>query len=220
MAMKGSDVEWQEQQQMRNPLLENIVHPQKQQVGNVNGSMQKAINQTFKSTAHLANLLPTGTLLAFQLLSPVFTNQGRCTAASRFMTASFLSLCGVSCFLLSFTDSFKCSDGTVRHGIATPRGFLVLDGDGDAGGLEPEKTAEFRIRWIDFVHAFTSLLVFAAVALLDQNVVGCFYPLPSVETREVLSSLPIGIGVLSSMLFVAFPTKRHGIGFPLTPSRD
>ncbi|KAF3794115.1 hypothetical protein EJ110_NYTH08143 [Nymphaea thermarum] len=218
--MKGSDVESQDQQQMRSPLLEKAEDQQKQQAGSANSSMQKAINQTFKSTAHLANLLPTGTVLAFQLLSPVFTNQGRCTDASRFMAASLLSLCGISCFLLSFTDSFKRPDGTVRHGIATPRGFLVLDGDGDAGGLASEKAAEFRIRWIDFVHAFASLLVFAAVALLDQNVVGCFYPLPSAEMKEVLSSLPMGIGVLCSMLFVAFPTKRHGIGFPLTPSSD
>ena len=29
--------------------------------------IQKAIGQTFQTTAHLANLLPTGTVLAFQL---------------------------------------------------------------------------------------------------------------------------------------------------------
>lgn len=32
--------------------------------------IQTAISQTFQSTAHLANLLPTGTVLAFHLLSP------------------------------------------------------------------------------------------------------------------------------------------------------
>jgi hypothetical protein len=32
----------------------------------------------------------------------------------------------------------------------------------------------------------------------------------------VLTVLPIAIGVVGSMLFVTFPTTRHGIGFPLS----
>lgn len=45
--------------------------------------IQKAINQTFRSTAQLANLLPTGSVLAFQLLAPIFTNQGQCDVVSQ-----------------------------------------------------------------------------------------------------------------------------------------
>jgi hypothetical protein len=68
------------------------------------------------------------------------------------------------------------------------------------------------------MHAVMSILVFAAIALFDQNVVNCFFPEPSKEIQEVLTALPVGIGVFCSMLFVAFPTERHGIGFPLSTS--
>ncbi|KAF9598336.1 hypothetical protein IFM89_026864 [Coptis chinensis] len=88
--------------------------------------LQKAISQAFQSTAHLANLLPTGSVLAFQLLSPIFSNQ---------------------------------------------------------------------------------------VALFDQNVVTCFYPAPSEEMKELLTSLPVGIGVICSMLFIVFPNKAMESAF-------
>ncbi|BAF18236.1 Os05g0562800, partial [Oryza sativa Japonica Group] len=61
------------------------------------------------------------------------------------------------------------------------------------------------------------IIIIIAVALFDQNVVSCFYPVPSEGTRQVLTALPIAIGVVGSMLFVSFPTTRHGIGFPLSP---
>ncbi|OAY26244.1 protein DMP4 [Manihot esculenta] len=175
--------------------------------------IQKAITQTFKSTAHLANLLPTGTVLAFQLLSPIFSNQGNCDSVSRFMTAGLVSLCGLSCFLSSFTDSFRDKNGNVCYGLATFRGLWIIDG---SETISPELAAKYRIQFIDFVHALMSILVFSAIALFDQNVVNCFYPTPSAETQEVLTALPVGIGVICSMLFVVFPTQRHGIGFPLT----
>lgn len=84
------------------------------------------------------------------------------------------------------------------------------------GKLETGETDKYRLRFVDFFHAFMSVLVFAAVALFDQNVVKCFYPTPSDEAKDLLVALPIGIGVVCSLLFVAFPTKRHGIGFPLS----
>lgn len=175
--------------------------------------IQKVISQTFQSTAHLANLLPTGSVLAFQLLSPIFTNQGDCDNVDRYMTAGLIALCGLSCFLLSFTDSFKDQEGNVCYGFATIRGLWVIDG---STTLPPELAAKYPLRFIDFLHAFMSILVFAAVALFDQEVVNCFYPTPSDEAKELLTTLPVGIGVICSMLFVVFPTKRHGIGFPLT----
>lgn len=175
--------------------------------------IQQAISQTFQSTAHLAKLLPTGTVMAFQVLSPVFTNQGDCDPVSRAMTSSLIALCGLSCFLLSFTDSFKDKDGNVSCGFATIRGLWVIDG---SAKLPPQMADRYRIRFMDFVHAFMSVLVFAAVALFDKNTVQCFYPTPSREVREVLTALPVGIGVICSIVFVAFPTTRHGIGFSLT----
>ncbi|XP_008371416.3 protein DMP4-like [Malus domestica] len=177
--------------------------------------IQKAIRQTFQSTAHLANLLPTGTVLAFQLLAPIFTNLGNCDSVSRSMTAGLVALCGASSFLLSFTDSFRDKNGNVCYGFATFKGLWIIDG---SANISPEVAANFRLQFIDFLHAFMSILVFAAVALFDQNVVNCFYPTPSDEAQEVLTALPVGIGVICSMLFVVFPTKRHGIGFPLSAS--
>ncbi|ONK79195.1 uncharacterized protein A4U43_C01F3890 [Asparagus officinalis] len=176
--------------------------------------IQRAISQTFKSTAHLANLLPTGTVLSFQLLSPIFTNQGNCHPVNKTMTSFLVALCGLSCFLLSFTDSFRDDKGEVRYGLATFKGLWVIDG---SAPLPPEKTESYKMKFIDFVHAFMSLMVFVAVALFDQNVVSCFYPVPSEDMEQVLMALPVGIGVLCSMMFVTFPTTRHGIGFPLSP---
>ncbi|KAI9197966.1 hypothetical protein LWI28_007603 [Acer negundo] len=175
--------------------------------------IQKAISQTFQSTAHLANLLPTGTVLAFQLLAPIFTNLGNCNSVRRTMTSGLVVLCGLSCFLLSFTDSFKDKNGNVCYGFATVRGLWIIDG---SATLTPEFAAKYKLRFIDFTHSLMSILVFAAVALYDQNVVNCFYPIPSDEIKEILTSLPVGIGIICSMLFVIFPTRRHGIGFPLT----
>ncbi|KAK7327833.1 hypothetical protein VNO77_21926 [Canavalia gladiata] len=190
------------------PLLRNNEVPEAER-----NLIQKAISQTFQSTAHLANLLPTGTVLAFQLLSPIFTNTGNCDFVSKSMTSALVALCGASCFLLSFTDSFRDNKGNICYGFATLRGLWIIDG---STTLPPQLAAKYSLRFIDFMHAVMSVLVFAAIALFDQNVVNCFFPAPSNETQEILTALPVGIGVLGSMFFVAFPTQRHGIGFPLS----
>ncbi|KAJ6925918.1 protein DMP4-like [Populus alba x Populus x berolinensis] len=191
------------------PLLKGVAMPNEDE----KNLIQKAISQTFKSTAHLANLLPTGTILAFQLLLPIFSNQGNCDSVSRSMTAGLVALCGLSCFLSSFTDSFRDKNGNVCYGFVTFRGLWVIDG---SATIPPEVAASYRLQFIDFMHALMSILVFAAIALFDQNVVGCFYPSPSTKEEEVLTALPVGIGVFTSMLFLVFPTRRHGIGFPLS----
>ncbi|KAK1698817.1 hypothetical protein QYE76_015514 [Lolium multiflorum] len=175
--------------------------------------MQKAISQTYQSTAHLATLLPTGTVMAFQLLSPIVTNSGHCLPSNRAMESALVSLCALSCFVLSFTDSFRDGKGAVRYGFATLRGLWVIDG---GAPLDAQAAAPYRLRFLDLVHAVVSVMVFAAVALFDQSVVSCFYPVPSEDVRQVLTVLPIAIGVVGSMLFVTFPTTRHGIGFPLS----
>ncbi|KAK7412389.1 hypothetical protein VNO78_03845 [Psophocarpus tetragonolobus] len=197
-----------EKEEERVPLLRNSEVPEAER-----NLIQKAISQTFQSTAHLANLLPTGTVLAFQLLSPIFTNIGNCDSVSMVMTATLVSLCGGSCFLLCLTDSFRDSKGNICYGFATLRGLWIIDG---STTLPPQLAAKYRLKFIDFMHAVMSVLVFAAIALFDQNVVNCFFPAPSIQTQEILTALPVGIGVLGSMFFVAFPTQRHGIGFPLS----
>ncbi|XP_030506055.1 protein DMP7 [Cannabis sativa] len=186
---------------------------------------QKAVRKTFKGTAHLANLLPTGSVLAFQILSPAFTHQGQCRSpVSQTITLGLLICCVASCFLLSFTDSFRDHRGKVRYGLATFGGLWIIDGSSSSSSdsdhfaviITPEEASKYRIRAIDFVHALASLLVFAAVAAFDQNVVKCFYPSPSEEAKELLVAVPVAVGVVCSLFFVAFPSRRHGIGFPLS----
>ncbi|WCJ18484.1 hypothetical protein M5689_000831 [Euphorbia peplus] len=179
---------------------------------------QRAISQTLTSTAQLANLLPTGTVLAFQLLTPIFTNNGACDSVTRPLTLLLLGLLTASCFLASFTDSVKSNDhGQVYYGLATFKGMFLFDcPDEEVSGL-PD-LSKYKIKFIDGVHAVLSMLVFVAIALRDKNVLSCLYPMPKHETQEVLDIVPIGIGLLSGFLFVVFPTRRHGIGYPLTPA--
>ncbi|CAK9147346.1 unnamed protein product [Ilex paraguariensis] len=85
-----------------------------------------------------------------------------------------------------------------------------------AAAAELPDLRKYRLAFIDFVHGVLSLMVFVAVALRDKNVVSCFYPRPGHEAQEVLDIVPIGIGLICSLLFVVFPTRRHGIGYPVT----
>ncbi|KAF7822956.1 protein DMP7 [Senna tora] len=172
------------------------------------------MRKTFKGTAHLSNLLPTGSVMAFQILSPILTRQGQCpTHTSRLMTSVLLATCSLTCFVLCFTDSFRDERGKVRYGVASANGLWVMDG---SVRLSSEEASKYKVRFMDFFHGFASILVFAAVAMLDNNVVMCFDPNPSEDDKELLMALPLGIGLLCSLLFVAFPSKRHGIGFPLS----
>ncbi|XAR56302.1 hypothetical protein NMG60_11036737 [Bertholletia excelsa] len=182
---------------------------------------QRALSQTLAGTANLANLLPTGTLLAFQLLTPLFTNNGTCDAATRPMTLALLLLLAASCFLASFTDSLRSRDGQVFYGFVTPKGLWLFDyqaAAAAAGTAGVPDLGKYRLSFMDGVHAVLSVLVFGAVALRDRNVATCFYPAPARETKEVLDIVPIGIGLICSLLFVVFPTRRHGIGCPVTPA--
>ncbi|XP_023518280.1 protein DMP4-like [Cucurbita pepo subsp. pepo] len=210
MEIKAVDEETQIRNEQKRPLLRETTSIPSRGKKTL---IQKAVSQTFQGTAHLANLLPTGTVLAFQLLSPIFTNEGNCDSVSRYLASALVGFCGLSCFLMSFTDSFRDSQGNVCYGFATFRGLWVIDGSVD---LPDVAAAKYRVRFIDFLHAFMSILVFCAVALFDENVVNCFYPSPSNAAKEILTSLPVGIGVVCSMLFVLFPTRRHGIGFPIS----
>lgn len=128
------------------PLLRNMEVPEAER-----NLIQRAISQTFQSTAHLANLLPTGTVLAFQLLSPIFTNLGNCDSVSKSMTAALVALSGASCFLLCFTDSFRDSKGNICYGFATFRGLWVIDG---STTLPPQLAAKYRLSspWPSLFH--------------------------------------------------------------------
>ncbi|CAN0896752.1 Protein DMP6 [Linum grandiflorum] len=176
---------------------------------------KRAIKKTFKATELLTKLLPTGSVLTFQVVSPILTNQGKCmTPTSRSLALSLLTLCGLSCFFQCLTDSFKDAKGKIRYGLATFNGLWVIDGS--KAKLCPEEASQYRLRFVDLFHATMSALVFGAVALFDKNVVSCFFPEPTEDVKELLSTLPFAIGLVGSLLFLAFPTKRHGIGTPVS----
>ncbi|XP_027338059.1 protein DMP3 [Abrus precatorius] len=178
---------------------------------------RSGLSQTLSSTANLANLLPTGTLLAFQILTPVFTNNGVCDSVTRPLSLGLLVLLGLSCFVACMTDTVKASNGEVYHGLATLKGLWLFDSPTEASSLPDLR--KYKLRFIDCVHALLSVLVFSAVALRDRNVLSCFYPTPQHQTQEVLDIVPLGIGLICSLLFLVFPSTRHGIGFPVTPGK-
>lgn len=178
----------------------------------------RAISQTLTTTANLAKLLPTGTVLAFQLLVPTFTNNGACDSASHLMTQLLLLVLASSCFLASFTDSFETPDGKVHYGFATFRGMWLFDSPIIAGDKEstiPDLNS-YRLTFVDLLHAVLSVFVFLTVASRDVNVLKCFYPQPEKETPQILNIASVGVDVICSLLFVVFPTRRHGIGNPVS----
>uniref|UniRef100_A0A0E0JZU4 DUF679 domain-containing protein n=1 Tax=Oryza punctata TaxID=4537 RepID=A0A0E0JZU4_ORYPU len=171
----------------------------------------KALN----STADLAKHLPTGAVLAFEVLSPSFTADGSCTAANRALTACLVGACALCCFLLCFTDSYRDDKGAVRYGFVTPSGRLrLIDGSG-SGSPPPPRDDRYRLGARDVLHGALSFAVFLAVAMVDRNVVACFYPVESPATRQLLAAVPMAAGAAGSFLFAMFPSTRRGIGFPV-----
>ncbi|KAE8688500.1 putative disease resistance protein NBS-LRR family protein [Hibiscus syriacus] len=175
-------------------------------------------------SANLANLLPTGTVFAFQAIIPSFSNSGRCELAHKYMTLGLIIVCSVSCFLSSFTDSFVGNDGKLYYGIATINGLWVFNDDVDDGlDLEnDEKEAEkifnkYKLTAIDFLHACCSLTLFLVIACSSFEVQRCFFPKPGPNGNALMTNLPLGVGILASGLFVLFPTKRRGIGYGDNP---
>ncbi|KAK8613321.1 hypothetical protein V6N13_101086 [Hibiscus sabdariffa] len=176
---------------------------------------QKIVRKTFKGTAILSKLLPTGSALAFQVLSPILTNNGRCkTNVCQIMLLGLVTFCSGVCFFLSFTDSYRDERGKVRYGVATFSGLWVMDSKVE---LSAEEANKYRLKLIDFFHALVSLMIFMAVVLFDRNVVNCFRPTTAEDGNELwLMVLPVSIGAVGCLLFVTFPSKRHGIGSPLS----
>lgn len=177
---------------------------------------QKAIRKTLKGTARLANLLPTGSVLAFSILSPILTHSGNChSSVNQRMALGFIGFCSLSCFFLCFTDSIRDERGKVRYVLATLNGLWVIDGS-TGFDISKEDKEKYKVKFIDFFHGIASVFAFGAVALFDQNVVKCFYPTPSDDTKEFLNQFPILVGAICTVLFLVFPSTRHGIGFPLS----
>ncbi|KAJ3692294.1 hypothetical protein LUZ60_012644 [Juncus effusus] len=196
------------------PLLQGTVSSESDIETEISAA-QAAFGAAFKSAASLAKHLPTGTVLVFQILSPVFTNQGTCDHVNRIMASCLVAFLGLLVVFFNFTDSFKDSSGTVRYVVATRTGCWVIDGTKIPSSVTVEL---YKLKFIDFFHSFMALMVFASVALFDNNIESCFYPVMSYDTKQILTAVPLATGLIGSVMFVVFPSTRHGIGFPISTS--
>ncbi|OEL16920.1 hypothetical protein BAE44_0022059 [Dichanthelium oligosanthes] len=178
------------------------------------------VGKALSSTADLAKHLPTGAVLAFEMLSPSFTADGTCNAANRALTGCLIGACALCCFVLCFTDSYRdAATGALRYGFVTPSGRLIpIDGGAGGGSAPPPRDERYRLTARDVMHGLLSFAVFLAVAMVDRNVVACFYPVESASTRQLLAALPVAAGAAGSFLFAMFPSTRQGIGFPVGSS--
>ncbi|KAL6139285.1 hypothetical protein ACLB2K_064562 [Fragaria x ananassa] len=187
-----------------------------------------ATQKTIAGVANLANLLPTGTVLAFQALIPSFSNNGECHPANKGLSISLIFICAFICLFTSFTDSFiDSTDGKFYYGIITTEGIHILnprakvitdDHEKETHQKkeeddEKERLKKYKIKPIDWLHAFLSLSLFFIFALTDLNVKNCFFPEPSDDLNQIIINLPLGAGVFASFLFTIFPTTRRGIGY-------
>ncbi|CAN0923649.1 Protein DMP8 [Linum grandiflorum] len=177
--------------------------------GSKRRAMAKGVQNTMSKTSLLANFLPTGTLLTFEMLLPSISKNGECTPVTTMMIYVLLGLCSLSCFFFHFTDSFKDPEGKVYYGFVTPSGLAVFK---PGLGIDVPKDEKYKLGFTDFVHAMMSVMVFMAIAFSDHRVTDCLFPGHVKEMDEVMESFPLMVGVVCSSLFLVFPTTRYGIG--------
>ncbi|KAL5776487.1 hypothetical protein ACOSP7_009413 [Xanthoceras sorbifolium] len=171
------------------------------------------INAILGGTARLNVLLPTATILAFTIFAPLLTNDGECTSLSRWLMGFFAIILACSCIFFTFTDSFRTATGRLYYGVATLRGIWTFNG----GRKKPCVPSDYRLRWADLFHALLSLIAFLTFAGSHTDVVACYYP---AMPRKITNTVPLVVGFVISILFVVFPSKRRGIGYPFLLQRD
>nr|GMD28708.1 protein DMP9-like [Ipomoea batatas] len=172
-------------------------------------AMANGVQKTLSKTSLLANFLPTGTLLSFEMVLPSVYGKGDCSGVSAAMIVVLLALCALSCFFFHFTDSFRGPDGKVFYGFVTPAGLAVFKSD---PGVEIPKDERYKVGITDLVHALMSVLVFVAIAFSDHRVTDCLFPGHAKELYEVMQSFPLMVGIICSGLFLVFPNTRYGVG--------
>lgn len=171
------------------------------------------VNTILSGTARLNVLLPTAVILAFTIFSPLLTNDGKCNPLERWLMGCFLGVSAVSCVLFSFTDSFRTAKGRQHYGVATFHGIWTFNG----GRTKPRVPSDYRLRWSDLFHASLSLIAFLTFAASHYDVLNCYrLHLP----RKVTNTVPLVIGFAISLLFVMFPSRRRGIGYPFLLQSD
>ncbi|XP_048136175.1 protein DMP2-like isoform X3 [Rhodamnia argentea] len=170
-------------------------------------SSSSTTSSAYTGLGNIIKLLPTGTVFLFHFLNPLLTNNGQCHTYNKYLSAILIAVCGLSCCIASFTDSYKGSDGSTHYGVATTKG--IWPSSSSSNSLSGHK-----LQFSDFVHAFLSVIIFAVLALLDTNTVKCFYPSFETTEKTLIMVLPTVIGSISSTVFTLFPSTRNGVGYP------
>lgn len=70
-------------------------------INQMNTNKPRHGNRTNKVLDGVSNLLPTGTVLAFQTLMPSFSDGGSCFLTQKFLTGILIVLCAAACFFSS-----------------------------------------------------------------------------------------------------------------------
>ncbi|KAI3443175.1 uncharacterized protein J3R85_000075 [Psidium guajava] len=164
-------------------------------------------SSAYTGLGNIIKLLPSGTVFLFQFLNPLLTNNGQCHTYNKYLSAILIAVCGLSCCIASFTDSYKGSDGSTHYGITTTKGIWPSSSSSNS-------LSGYKLRFSDFVHAFLSVIIFMVLALLDTNTVRCFYPSFETTEKTLIMVLPTVIGSISSTVFTLFPSTRNGVGYP------
>ncbi|XP_047322261.1 protein DMP2-like [Impatiens glandulifera] len=174
-----------------------------------NDSNKGTMVTTMNGLGNLVKLLPTGTVFTFEFLNPVLSNNGHCRPFEKYVTSFLILVCGLSCFFTTFSDSYTSNDGKTRYGFATFKGIWPSPSSEDSINMN-----KYKIKLGDFAHATLALMVFAVLALLDSNTLGCFYPGFESDGKKLLMLLPPVIGAFSGLVFAFFPSERHCVGYP------
>lgn len=162
---------------------------------------------------NLIRLLPTGTVFFYQLINPVLTNYGHCHVPNKILTAIVVSLSGLFCIVVTFTDSYKGSDGGTHYAFVTHKGLWPAPTDESVTSDKQTYLKKYKIRAGDFGHAFLSAVVFVLVVLFDRNTVECFFP--SLESQKtLLATLPAVVGLVSSVGLAFSVPQRNWFGYP------
>uniref|UniRef100_A0A2P2NJR1 Uncharacterized protein n=1 Tax=Rhizophora mucronata TaxID=61149 RepID=A0A2P2NJR1_RHIMU len=183
------------------------------------GAMPGVGSKSLGAIANLANLLPTGTVLMFEALVSTFANNGNCTFVHKIFTWLAVGFCSFLCLFSCFTDSFiGKNDGQLYYGIATRHGFRVFndtDSTDDCGNeeLNENDKKKYKLKCVDFLHAFLSVFVFLAFAFSGHGVEKCLFSNPGPDGNAFFKNFPLAVGVISSFLFTIFTSKRKGIGY-------
>jgi len=184
---------------------------------------KKATDRAVMSSASLMQLLPTGPVLAFQTLAASFTNQGKCYRSKFWLTVWLVVFLGATCIFSSFTDCVQDLKTKKAHrGVALP-GRLHIIGmsmTDQAAQFDRKELKERRLKTVDWIHAFFTAVVFLTIAGSDVGLQNCFFPNANDDTKQLLKNLPLGMAVMSSFVFMVFPTTRNSMCFDDSDNSD